>query len=253
MAVNDPFNVLPIIVGTAQKYGINPLVAIATAIVESGLNPKAIGDNGTSFGLYQLHEGGELGNLTEHQAFDPATNADRALSTMAQFQKQNPSLSGGSLAAAAQRPANQSAYAAKINSVMQEIGGVNVVAGGGPGNAGGATSTNDANTVTDAKTAYQKAQSTGASGAVQHSLISGGLDALPFIGGPLGIVANYFTGAGSMEKLFTEAPKVLTDAFSLEEDLLWPFADNHMFRLMLGIIAVGLMLAGVTFIIMEVH
>ena len=53
------------------------------ASVESGFNPTNIGDNGTSFGLFQLHQGGQLGNLTESQAMDPTTNAKTAMPSIA--------------------------------------------------------------------------------------------------------------------------------------------------------------------------
>ena len=48
------------ILQNAAKYGIDPLAAIAVAQVESQLNPRAVGDNGTSFGPFQLHQGGAL-------------------------------------------------------------------------------------------------------------------------------------------------------------------------------------------------
>lgn len=251
MSINDPYNVVPIITGIAEKYGVNPLLAIATAIHESGLNPKAIGDNGTSFGLYQLHEGGELGNMTPQQAYDPTTNATVAISHMAAVMKAQPNLQGGALAAAAQRPANQTAYASAINKIISSLGSTVQIAGGGIGTSGSASSNNDANEVTDAATAYAKAESSGASNSIEHSLISGGLRTLPIVGGPLGMVASYFTGGGSVEKLLTEMPKVLTDAFSFEEDLLWPFADNHMLRLMLGLCGSIMIITGVVLIIVE--
>jgi hypothetical protein len=113
-------SILRTIVETAEKYGVDPILAVATAIQESNLNPFAIGDNGTSFGLFQLHRGGELGNLTPQEAFVPRTNAEVAISTMAQFQATHPELRGGALAAAAQRPANPSAYALSVDSLMSE-------------------------------------------------------------------------------------------------------------------------------------
>lgn len=112
--------VVQAIVSRAQRYGIDPTLALATAMHESGLNPQAVGDNGTSFGLYQLHRGGELGNMTPDQAYIPDTNADTALSTMARFAAQNPNLSGGALAAAAQRPANPQAYAAAVDALLPQ-------------------------------------------------------------------------------------------------------------------------------------
>ena len=114
-------SVIDVIVQTANRYAIDPFLALATAIKESNLNPTAIGDNGTSFGLYQVHQGGELGNLSQQQAFDPATNADVALSVFQQTYQGNSSLSGGNLAAAAQRPANSQAYASAVNDIYNQL------------------------------------------------------------------------------------------------------------------------------------
>ena len=44
----------------AQRYNLDPNALRAIAFNESGLNPFAVGDNGTSFGLFQLHVGGAL-------------------------------------------------------------------------------------------------------------------------------------------------------------------------------------------------
>lgn len=72
----------------AQKYGVPTFIWETVAEVESGMNPQAIGDQGTSFGLFQLHRGGQLGNLTEEQAFDPTTNANTAMPSIANAWKQ---------------------------------------------------------------------------------------------------------------------------------------------------------------------
>lgn len=59
----------------ARAAGVPPDLAVAIALEESGGDPRAVGDTGSSYGLFQLHKGGALGNLTPQQAFDPATNA----------------------------------------------------------------------------------------------------------------------------------------------------------------------------------
>lgn len=60
----------------AIKRGIDPDVAVAVFTAESGLNPGAVGDTGTSFGVTQLHYGGGLGDLftarTGLKASDPS-------------------------------------------------------------------------------------------------------------------------------------------------------------------------------------
>ena len=108
-----------VIVDRANAYGVDPILAIATAYQESGLNTHAVGDGGTSFGLYQLHQGGELGNLTPDQAFDGWTNADVALSTFAQFGPGSRYATPGAWAAASQRPADPVGYAASVDNWYQ--------------------------------------------------------------------------------------------------------------------------------------
>lgn len=106
----------------AQQYGVDPnrlaQIAVATMHQESGGNAQAVGDNGTSFGLFQLHQGGELGNLTPEQAFDAETNATVAITVMAQVLKANPNASPGRIAAMAQRPADPTGYAASVDSAV---------------------------------------------------------------------------------------------------------------------------------------
>jgi hypothetical protein len=48
-----------LIVALSFKFGVDPRAALAVAMVEGGF-AGAIGDSGTSFGPYQLHEGGAL-------------------------------------------------------------------------------------------------------------------------------------------------------------------------------------------------
>lgn len=109
-----------IVAKIAEEMGIDPVMAVACMLVESGGNCKAIGDNGTSFGLFQLHKGGHLDafHLTPAQAFNPATNARCALSVF----KENLSryANPGQLAAACQRPADPQGYAQKVNASMGE-------------------------------------------------------------------------------------------------------------------------------------
>lgn len=108
----------------ALKNKVDPRLALAYILNESGGNPYAIGDQGTSFGLAQLHQGGELGNLTPAQAFNPTTNLDVSLAEVASVQQANPGLTDpGVIAAKAQRPANQQAYAATVDSLYQQLGG----------------------------------------------------------------------------------------------------------------------------------
>ncbi|MGE5595916.1 MAG: transglycosylase SLT domain-containing protein, partial [Hyphomicrobiales bacterium] len=66
-----------------QKYNVPPMFLKAVMLSESGGNPDAIGDNGHSVGLFQLHDqgyGAGMGDLR----FDPEANADRAARGLAE-------------------------------------------------------------------------------------------------------------------------------------------------------------------------
>ena len=118
----DPSAAQKAILASAKKYGVDPILALADARYESGLNPRAIGDKGTSFGLFQLHQGGELGKLTMAQAFDPTTNANRALAVFAQVAKRHPDWSPGQIALGAQRAdPNHGKYVAGVNAIYDRI------------------------------------------------------------------------------------------------------------------------------------
>lgn len=106
---------------------VDPVLAVSMAILESALNPQAVGDNFTSFGLYQLHKGGELGIMTETEAFDPVKNTRVALAFLKKFEK--PDLNPGEWAAASQRPKHPEIYAYTVNlmypmvkSLMENLG-----------------------------------------------------------------------------------------------------------------------------------
>lgn len=123
----------------AVAEGVDPRLALADAQVESGLSPTAVGDQGTSFGLFQLHQGGELGSLSPAQAFDPYTNAQVALSEFAAVARSQPGLDPGALAAAAERPANPGAYATRVDAVYNNPSFLPQVPGGSSSGATGQT------------------------------------------------------------------------------------------------------------------
>lgn len=111
------------VAGVASQLGVSTPLAEAVAWHESGLNPTAVGDHGTSFGLFQLHQGGELGSLTPQQAFNPTTNADVALTRIAQVAHAMPGADPGIIAADAQRPAVPYAYARAVDALIPQFGG----------------------------------------------------------------------------------------------------------------------------------
>lgn len=122
------------ITSVANKLGVNTALALAIADVETGgtFDPTIVGDNGTSFGLYQLHQGGELtaAGLTPQEAYNPITNATVALTEVAAIQREYPTLTNpGSIAALAQRPGDPTTYAANVNAAYAQIAGGNVGAG----------------------------------------------------------------------------------------------------------------------------
>lgn len=70
----------------AIQYGVPTSIWEDVAKTESGLNTNAIGDNGTSFGLFQLHIGGQLPaqyNNNPTAVFDPVLNAQIAMPSIA--------------------------------------------------------------------------------------------------------------------------------------------------------------------------
>jgi soluble lytic murein transglycosylase-like protein len=60
-----------------QKYNVPPLFLKAVMLAESGGRPDAVGDDGHSVGLFQLHDRG-YGYQMGDSRFDPEVNADRA-------------------------------------------------------------------------------------------------------------------------------------------------------------------------------
>lgn len=110
----------------ARKHGVPADLAVAMMLVESGGNRRAVGDGGTSFGLFQLHEGGMLtaAGLTREQAFDPATNANVSLRSLAAELRKGGDRTPGQVAAASQRPADPVGYAQKVNDALPRARGL---------------------------------------------------------------------------------------------------------------------------------
>lgn len=68
MAASDP---LTIIRQYAPRYGLDPRAVVAYALTQGGVHWGARGDQGTSFGPFQLHRGGALGTHDEAWANSP--------------------------------------------------------------------------------------------------------------------------------------------------------------------------------------
>lgn len=111
----DKQTIIEMLVHESIVLHVDPVLAVTIALLESGLDPHAIGDYMTSFGLFQLHEGGELGTMTAEEAFDPVLNARTALPYI--FHAQTLGLNPGQTAAAAQRPLYRNLYALQVNTM----------------------------------------------------------------------------------------------------------------------------------------
>ncbi len=112
-----------VVASVAREHRVDPVVAVAMMLVESGGNARAVGDGGTSFGLFQLHKGGMLtaAGLTPNQAFDARTNARVSLRSLAhEWSKGSRVRSPGEIAAASQRPADPVGYARKVDAAMAQ-------------------------------------------------------------------------------------------------------------------------------------
>lgn len=105
-----------LIMNQARKTGADPYTLLATAMVESGLNPRAVGDGGTSYGLFQFHVGGAGGptHASARKYLDPMT----AVENRARHFRGG---SGGAFAASVQRPADAAGYARKVDAVIAQL------------------------------------------------------------------------------------------------------------------------------------
>ncbi|MBS1956270.1 MAG: M15 family metallopeptidase [Cyanobacteria bacterium SZAS-4] len=125
---DDKLSNIRTIVEVAKEKGIDPALAVATSLIETGgtFDNKIVGDNGHSIGLFQLNDGGEGYNVSLADKQDPRHNAEIALGVMAQYLDKatdfdhNGSISGGEIAASAQRPADQAGYAQKVDAAIPE-------------------------------------------------------------------------------------------------------------------------------------
>ncbi len=66
-----------------KKYNVPPLFLKAVMLSESGGRADAVGDNGHSVGLFQLHDQGYGAGMGDAR-FDPETNADRGVRGLAE-------------------------------------------------------------------------------------------------------------------------------------------------------------------------
>lgn len=123
----------------ARKYGIDPRAALAVASVEGGIKWGAVGDQGSSYGPFQLHRGGALGSHSAAWANSPA-GIEYALRSMARSGAKG--LSGRAAIEAIvrnfERPA---APGAEIQRALSAYGAVPAGSAGQAPSMGGAIST----------------------------------------------------------------------------------------------------------------
>lgn len=110
----------------ARTTGADPVALLATALQESGARLGAVGDQGTSFGPFQFHVGGALGSHPPAWA----NTYPAALNRASEFSRLG--VHGGRGAAAVQRPADPSGYAAGVNAKLAEARALLSGAGGTP-------------------------------------------------------------------------------------------------------------------------
>lgn len=117
----------------ANYYQLTPgeyAAYLATAEVESGYNPHAVGDGGTSFGFFQHHAGG-AGGPTVASAKKYLNPYESAKERARWFAERD--IDTGAEAAALQRPADPTGYARKVDAAISGIAkGVKKIAGGNP-------------------------------------------------------------------------------------------------------------------------
>lgn len=85
-APQPPANLQGIIGSYSLQYGVPVQLTDDIIYTESGYNPRAVGDQGTSFGLLQLHIGGQLPaqyNNNPTAVFDPALNLQLGMPAIA--------------------------------------------------------------------------------------------------------------------------------------------------------------------------
>lgn len=97
----------------SEKQGADPTLVLAVFQKEAGLNPGAIGDSGSSFGLRMLHRGGQLGTHAAAWALDPRNSIPEGVAALKRALN-------GAQAAQIQKPANPAAYASDVSKLQAQ-------------------------------------------------------------------------------------------------------------------------------------
>ncbi len=113
-------NVIGTIINAASQHGVDPALLLAVASVESSFNPGAVGDQGTSFGLFQNHVGGAGGPTVQsaRRFLNPVASARNAAERFSQHQG---GATPGDIAYSIQRPANREEYVRRVNEAYSKF------------------------------------------------------------------------------------------------------------------------------------
>lgn len=120
----------------AIKYRVDPQAALAIASVEGGFG-GSVGDNGTSFGPFQLHEGGALPHGRSAQWANSRAGIDYAMRHIASVaQGLHGRQAVSAISSRFERPANVPAEIAKAMGRYGGVGGNSPLAVGTGGRGG---------------------------------------------------------------------------------------------------------------------
>lgn len=172
-AIIVPGDAVADIISASRKYHVDPWVALAIAHGEGGFNYGEVGDNGTSFGPFQLHEGGALPAGRNAAWANSPAGIDYAVRGIA-------SVLGGSSGTAAiaagvtnfERPAAEN-LAGEIASDTSWYSSETGKSGGRPPASGGVTEGGVQGAVGGAASSVGDAISSGVSGAEDFALRAG--------------------------------------------------------------------------------
>lgn len=67
---------MQVIILWSQNYGVPPWIPLCIAYAETSINPGEVGDNGTSYGLFQLHTPGGQGDVWPQYGSSPSALLD---------------------------------------------------------------------------------------------------------------------------------------------------------------------------------
>ena len=87
-----------LIVERSQAYGLEPAFMLALAVTESSLDPRTIGDDGLSMGLFQLHK--KFIQATDAELLNAEFNTDAAMEKMRLLMRSFPGRTYGDYAEA---------------------------------------------------------------------------------------------------------------------------------------------------------